>query len=316
MTENQIDTFTRLTQDSSSFWEKYSRGRPSVPASFWRRLTEFHAQYGNGRFIHIHDLGSGPGIHAPALGEHFSLVTLTDPNPKNIEVATAVLSQLPDGKRYTCQVGRGEDAIKSEDLEKYDMVFMGNSLHWMEIEVSLKNVASSLRDGGSVVAALFGVPDVTNPYAMNAIREWLKYGVDENVDRNISLTFGNSIKVQDSDYDTVNMDPFLWENITRIRLNRDTSGSRGFMTDKILQTYNVDGSKVTQAEKVVHEDDIDWYVNTDMSGLHEMMATFPVPTTPVVDKKLWDSLSSVYDAEPVEIHYGVSIILATKRPKK
>lgn len=72
------DTFNSLANDSTSFWEKYARGRPTVPPSFWHRLITYHTQHGNAQFSHIHDLGSGPGIHAASLAKHFSHVTLTD----------------------------------------------------------------------------------------------------------------------------------------------------------------------------------------------------------------------------------------------
>lgn len=314
MAAKEVDTFNKFAKDSPSFWETYSRGRPRVPSSFWRRLANYHSQHGNGKFTHVRDLGSGPGIHAPALAKHFNFVTLTDPSDKSIEAASAYLSQRSDGKRYAFQIGRAEDRVGTEDLDRYDMVFLGNSLHWMEMERTMENVASSLCEGGTVVAVLFGLPDVTDQKALQAIHEWLHHGVDLVIEQNRPSSFGEAMIAQDSDYDSVNMDTSLWENVTRLKLNRDIPGSRGLTTDKLLQTYNVK-SELIEPNNVVRESDSDWYLLTDLSGLREIIGSFPIPTTPEEDKKLWDILNSVYESKPVEIHYGVSIILATKRPE-
>lgn len=315
MASNRTDTFNEYADRApSTYWETYSRGRPSVPPSFWQRLIAYHTEQGNGQFSHVHDLGSGPGIHAFALAKYFHHVTLTDPSSTNIEAAKAQLSQRGDAERYTFRVGRGEDALEPTQQTQYDMVFLANALHWMDAPKAIENVAASLKSSGTFAAALFGVPDdFADGRARDAFLEWLRLGVDLIFEQRRDPSFASQVVAQDSGYDSVEMDSKLWESVTRVRLNTGSRASRGFATDKVLRAFEGKHSAVTETETILDEDDKDWYVTTDLDGLRDMISTFPVPSTPEAEKKLWDILEEIYESKPVEVRYGVRIILATKR---
>lgn len=106
----------RLYDQDSDFWQKYVKGRPQVPDSFFERVFGYHAEHG-GDFGTVHDAGAGPGNHSSRLAKRFKKVIVSDYAERNIETAKAHLS----GLQYEFRVTKLEDTIQSLPAASVDM---------------------------------------------------------------------------------------------------------------------------------------------------------------------------------------------------
>ncbi|KAF4631287.1 hypothetical protein G7Y89_g6840 [Cudoniella acicularis] len=283
--------------NTSDFWKNYLKGRPEVPSNFWQRIWNYHKLHGNANFARIHDLGSGPGVHATMLAEHFTEVTLTDPSPSNIEIAKTYLTRCGDAAKFSYCVGRGED-MDDQGTEAFDMVIACNSLHWMDPEKCLPAIASTLKPGGTFVAALFGFPDVIEERAQNVVQEWFCHGIRLILKNGAPPLFEYSILSQDSGYDCVEMRTDLWRTVQRVKLNcqKEYKGfGSGIREARPDIRYAISGS-----EEVLKEDDPKWYFKTDLQGLQDIIASFPLPNDTEYEAKMWKELGEIYQDKPVE----------------
>lgn len=305
-----LDTWNSFEgTEHQSFWDTYSRGRPQLPDSTWNRIFDYHRQYGNAVFEHVNDLGSGPGIFAPVLAQHFEHVTLTDPAEKNIEAAKSVLGRSDAHSKYDFKIGRAEDQ-QSEQV--YDMVFMGNSLHWIDPKVSLPNIAASLRPGGTFAAYLLCSPDFIRPRAFQAWTDWVHAGFKALAAKAPSSMLGFNAVAAETGYDCIGFDPARWRDVQRVHLNAHRPHGLG-TCEEIISLYRGPLSSVTAYENIVNAEDRGWFTKTDLAGVRDFMATIPLAQTDEVNKQFWDVIEEEYTERPVEILFRVDMVLATKR---
>lgn len=302
------DTWNSIDETSqNSYWEIYARGRPQIPHSTWKLILDYHKEHGNGFFDQVLDLGSGPGTHSIALRKHFSHVTLIDPSEVNIIAAKEHLKD--DTNQYTFQVGRAEDM---QAMEVFDMVFMANSLHWVDPSIALPKIATSLKPGGTFVAMLFGHPDGIEPRAWQAYLAWFRSGVDSLAKSLNSEMFGFNVVSQETGYDCVRFNPVLWRDVKRIRLNLPKP--RYTANEHVYELYKGSWSEVTADEEVVQAGDTEWRRVIDVQGLKDVINTFPMPAAKEEKQQMLDVIEKNYaDGKAVERVYGVHIVLATKR---
>ena len=308
-----------FSTNSADFWASYSRGRLRVPLTFWSLIWDCHQSHGNATFEHIHDLGSGPGIHASVLASKFSNILFSDPNPLNMEMAQAHIKQTrDDGERFSYRVGRGEDITNHVDEKGvFDMVIAFNSLHWMDAEKCLPAIASSLKPNGTFAAALYGFPDVYNEEAKEVLMKRFRHGINAIMTdpKGAPPLFEYGILSQDCGYDCISMGQDLWKNIQRVKLNyNDGERYKGFGSDIRGKRADVGyESAITPEEKVVRERDMDWYFKTDLNGLRDILDSFPFPKDTEYETRMWKELDSIYKGKVVEGLYKVDLILGQKR---
>lgn len=298
---------------TSEFWDTYLKGRPRVPESFWQRLWNYHKTHGNANFEHIHDLGSGPGIHGHKLAERFKHVTLTDPNSSLIETAKTRLSRGANANKFSYRIKSG-DEIDSDNNGAFDMVIVLNALHWMDDKKCLPAIASTLKPGGTFVAALFGGLDVLDERAENLLRGWMCHGIEKWFENARPPSFQYIIQSQDSGYDCVEMRSNMWKTVKRVKLNHRRE-YRGFVAGLSLglrETLPDIVSAVKGSEETLTEEDADWYFKTDLQGLRDMCASIPFPEDQEYEARMWKELGEIYQDKPVEGLYRVDIVVAQK----
>jgi trans-aconitate 3-methyltransferase len=309
-TSTDTDIWNSLASSTLS-WSTYARGRPPVPPSFWSRITTYHRTHGNGSFNCVHDLGAGPGLHSPALAKFFDSVTVSDPNEANIAAARTQLGALDNAAQFTARVGKGED---DAGTEVFDLVWMGNSLHWAEPRGLMASVARSLKPAGTMAAALFGIPTMMDAEANEVLLRRFRGAIEEVWGQKRFPNFEYSVVLQGGRYVGVEMDEGVWRDVQRVFLNMKPEERIEVVPEQLLQAYEGEFSAIRPSDKVVVEEkDEDWYLTTDLDGLRDVMGSFPFPQAEEAEEKMWRDLERIYKSRPVEIRYAVGLVLATRK---
>ncbi len=314
------------TLQSTSFWETYAKGRPRVPESFWLRVFDYHASYG-GQLNVVNDLGSGVGVHSPALGSRFEHVILTDPGPENLEIAREHLSQhTSEGKlqdssdrlrpaaKYSYVLGTAENnTIPPASL---DMVFSSNVMHHTDPPAALSLIASQLKPGGSVIIPLFGMPifrservqEVWNRMCYHAIG-----GLREHYKDSPETPIARIIEIQDSGYDSITMPEEWFEDVKRVKLNTAGVSEPFRMAQGEKQQYPF-VSNIGPTDELIEEQDEDWAFVKDLEGVRTLFGTFPFPSLDeILMKSLWEEMEKAGDEGRYKGHWVVTTIMAKKR---
>ena len=106
------------------FWNKYLKGRPQFPDSFFERTFNYHSNY-NGQFAVVHDAGAGVDVHSERRARKFEKVIISDLSEENVRVAR---DRLSSSGKYEFIATKLEDTINF-DAFSVDMVFAGTMLH-------------------------------------------------------------------------------------------------------------------------------------------------------------------------------------------
>ncbi|KAH8680670.1 S-adenosyl-L-methionine-dependent methyltransferase [Xylariales sp. PMI_506] len=298
---------------SSSFWEDYTRGRPTPPDSFWARLFDYHAAHG-GEFGTVFDLGAGAGIHSPELARRFARVILGDPGQENLDVARKVLGSDPKYEFHSCT---GESASLPD--RSVDMVFIGTALHWMDPNAAIENVARMLKPGGTLAVAVFGHVAYFNDSkvynifgqliseAMKQVRKGLEVGnpsMAEKVKR--------STEMQDTGYDSVAIpDDYFREGVERVKLNVEGRDKPLVLVRTIEKQYV---SRVSANDRIIVEEDSAWTFDMDLQGVRDHFNSFPfgkLDSEPL--SQLWHDLEVAGKNGRYQGVWPASIILATRK---
>lgn len=119
----------------SEYWEKYLKGRPQLPDTFFDRIAKYHADHG-GSFDVVHDVGAGVGVHSLRLKKYFKHVIVSDIVAENVKLAEQRLGR--DG--YSYQAAKIEDSTFLDE-KSVDMVFAAFAMHHTDYEEAFKSIA-------------------------------------------------------------------------------------------------------------------------------------------------------------------------------
>ena len=160
-----VESTAAFFSQDKKFWDKYNRGRPGVPASFFARIFAYHeakvkSNTGSSpTFSTVHDAGAGNAPFAATLRSRFAHVIISDIQPSNVQLAR---ERVGGG-----EAGTGTDSgfsfrvagiADDHDIPpgSVDMVFATNMMHFADPqETAIAAVARQLRPGGTFVAAGF-----------------------------------------------------------------------------------------------------------------------------------------------------------------
>jgi ubiquinone/menaquinone biosynthesis C-methylase UbiE len=127
----------------------YDKFRPRYPQQF---LSRYFALQGRQRYL---DIATGTGQLLFALAPHWSYSRGVDISPTMIETAATkakeFMQQHPDA-RVELRVG-GVMELEEEE-EKFDLITVGQALHFMPVEPALRKARGLLAEGGTL--AVFG----------------------------------------------------------------------------------------------------------------------------------------------------------------
>lgn len=228
MSKTATDTMYAFHLVDEGQWETYIKHRPGYPDSMFRRWLDHHGR--NNKLEAVHDLGTGGGVGTIAflkslpriLGEvPIKTFHLSDPGEANISAARRNLTsvQFPGvnsvqfpGVNFTFHQGPAEEMNPNIAPGTLDMVMACECLHWTSIEPTMRNVAASLRPGGTFATILYlPVPRVRgNPAAVEAQHALERLWRRELDARGVVSPPRSRLQMANG-LDYVPMDPEVWE---------------------------------------------------------------------------------------------------------
>lgn len=155
-------------------WDHYNKNRPRYPDSMFRRWLTYHGT--DEPLEKVHDLGTGGGTGALAFLDALPRIRgsnpiktyyLSDPGENNINAARRNLtSERFPGTKFIFHHGPGEEPNPNIAPGSLDFVMACECLHWTDIEPTMRNMAASLRPGGTFASVLYeSVPRITSDAA-------------------------------------------------------------------------------------------------------------------------------------------------------
>lgn len=299
-----------LFDRQSEFWKNYQAGRPVIPASFYQRFYDYHAQKG-GSFGTVHDVGAGFGELSIELSKRFSHVILGDPAPKSLSVAKELIKESnSDQSQFTFRQERIED---SDLLEaSVDAVFSCNAIHWTDLEKAMAAITYQLKPGGTLFICLNGIPK----YDLKIQPTWWKM-VDACLagvaTRMPIADIERVISIQDNGYDSVVLPESDFEpGAMRLKLN--TLGNPDAFVQAPQTTENTTRvSRIGPNDKLQDSVEKEWFFEVDIDGLRATVGSYPFDPDPEMLEQHLSKLAILLDGGKCEGHWPVSIIMATKR---
>jgi len=137
-------------------WDGYIQFRPVYPREVYSTIYAYHDSHG-GAYDSAVDIGAGVGIVSGELVKKFSHVTVTDPSELYVSSAKSHFATFPQ-ERISFLQTKAED-ISVEKLPKgkqVDLVTAAECLHWADVEVAARRIASVLKPGGTFATWLYG----------------------------------------------------------------------------------------------------------------------------------------------------------------
>ena len=333
------DTNKAYAQDQA-FWEKYLKGRPSIPEIAFERTCKYHADHG-GHFGVAHDVGAAVGIHSPRLAKYFEHVIVSDIVPDNIELAKERLGT----ERYSYKAMSMEDADAVAE-SSVDLVFAATMMHFTNYDRAIGAVAKQLRPGGTFVVLGYGIATLSDKQAQDiwhrlwfeGIRVTIRHAKDR---RNRLETFAKS----GTGYATmpVGEDYFIpgalriilncdgkWPKMVPDDVQEEVDAEFDFQPGKQFQDLSVVGvnkgfvlcgrgllsvAAMGPNDKIVEEDEAGWSFKTDIEGLRDQWNSFPFEAQePTAFTSMWKEMEVLLgDGRAVEGVWPAKIILATRR---
>jgi len=117
---------------------------PYAPAAFDYIISAFGVSAG----VRVLDLGCGPGTVAIPLSRTGADIVAVDRDAVMLEEARRLATATAAGRiRWLC--ARAEDALP--DLGRFQLVTLGQSLHWMDRDLVLRQLADVVEDSGGLV---------------------------------------------------------------------------------------------------------------------------------------------------------------------
>ncbi|KAF7198614.1 Methyltransferase ptaH [Pseudocercospora fuligena] len=317
---------------NKSFWDAYHTGRPKIPDSFFERVYEYHTSHG-GRLDLAHEPGAGLGIHSLRLAGKFSRVLITDPSDQNIDTIKQRLldATTNGGDRLEIHKAKLEDIPSTlpQTHGKIDLIFCATMLHWTSIIPAMDSISSQLvSPGGTFIAFNSGVlhlydekiNEIWKPIIPSETTKFFRSKYDAYPTPEEKKALIGWAMVGRSAYDSVPLDPDLFTDVQRIKLNYDTPGfdlrtaTIGNFVDDIFPLDLKPYSKVREGEKVASEMCPEgWEFEGGIKELRAVAETFPIEKEGENFKKRWAELEKVVGDDKVKGVWPVTLIMATRK---
>lgn len=123
--------------------EDYGRFRPEYPGEFVADITSLAPEKG-----HAWDCATGNGQVAVLLAEHFNKVTATD-------ISESQLSKAVKISNIDYLLARAEESLL--DANSFDLITVGQAVHWFDFEAFYKEVLRVSKDGGILAVWGYGL---------------------------------------------------------------------------------------------------------------------------------------------------------------
>ena len=288
------------------FWEKYLKGRPAIPQTFFERIFDYHSDHG-GQFDTAHEVGAGVGVHSPRLAARFNHVLVSDVISTNIEIARSRL-QGP----YSFKVSSLEDTI---DLppESIDLVFASTMMHFTEVDEAVKAVHHQLKPGGTFAAGLYGTYALYDAQAQEIWKNIVLLICEMIIGKfGFSARAKMILQNEASGLDSVGLPNELFSPASRYNFNFPTPDT---MREMILPArFGLPSiSRVNVNDTVMNGLDKAWFSQQSVDSLKDMAASWPHDADNSEIVSLWKELHQLLGDRKVEGAWMVNLLLATKK---
>jgi SAM-dependent methyltransferase len=198
-----------LSEAFNTFAVPYELARPGYPAPLIERVVEFAGIGADARLLEI---GCGTGKATRPFAERGFRILALEPGTNLADVARRGLARFPNVEIATT-------SFESWRLERraFDLVFAGQSIHWVAREQRLRTCARAQRRHGTL--AIFGnAPDISADPANDSVQEQYRRHAPSLVGRDGARQFYRSpsspmlAELEASrDFDDVHYEHFRWQ---------------------------------------------------------------------------------------------------------
>lgn len=297
-------------------WKHYINHRPAYPDSMWQLWLAYH----KGPLLSAHDIGTGSGNAAESLLVHtdprLERVVLTDPREPNIQDSQNRFAGRFPATRFVYRVRRGEDAW--DDLQgavgKVDFVMACESIHWTDLEPTMKNIAGGLRPGGTFAAVLYWpFPSITNNAAASEAFQRLIANHVDGLMKNEWMSQAWQRGSKQLNMDCVPLRDEAWEDVRRFYLNC----GRGWAWEQHPEERDWHAAPVAHLgkhERIDNADCGDWKLDTNVQWLRGNLESLRFGfTAETWDSKEWKEIQDAVGDGVVKLEWQVQMVLARKR---
>jgi SAM-dependent methyltransferase len=304
---------------STMSWSSYTRYRPAYSLSLYKLIFDYHNSH-HGSYTYAHDVGSGAGIVAAELAQHFAHVHISDPSEHNLAGARELLGS----KSGECEISYSKTAAEEHVLPdgSVDMLTCFIALHWTDAPKAIEAAAMSLKPGGSLILLHYG-PRVHCFSNARADAAWNR--VMDAHSRKIheapgDLAGGRRAHPQsDSGLDYVELKPDVFKNVRRSYINTKDRGDRPFAKSISAEKecwFPVLESRVRADDDVWRwQDPNHWGRKVDGKWFRGYFETIqPTPHLAALEEDFLELEEAVEEEGGMTlILWSVALVMATKR---
>lgn len=311
-------------------WEHYVTYRPRWPDSMWKMWLHYH----QGLLVSAHDIGTGSGnaaedllqasiVHSPP---GLRYLVLTDLRESNIQDArTRFLSgkRFPETK-FAFRVAPAESSWQDiaeripEHASGIDFIMACESIHWTDLEPTLRNVVTSLRPGGTFAAALYW------PFPIISGNEKARQAFNRLVDKRVAQIqkdqWMNAAWVNASrqmNLDVVPLRGEMWRDVKRIYVHcgRQCGGWAWEQHPEEKDWHAESALHLGDYERIELADHIDWKMNSNVEWLRGLLESLRFGfSAESWESEEWCEIEEASGIDGnINLEWQVQMILARKR---
>ncbi|KAK5987849.1 Methyltransferase gedG-like protein [Cladobotryum mycophilum] len=292
-------------------WANYDTYRPKYPPSMWETWLKHHKFHG-GLMDAVHDIGAG--LAAKELSTFFSHVFVSDPGENNIAAARQLLT--PAAKFTFCQKPAEVPWLEDSSVD-FSSICM--AAHWMNSETSLRNVARSLRPGGTLAMCAYSFM-LNFPDSQRLEKLWsdaVKTAIGGFIDNgDIGLDEMRGMRKFMVGLDGTAIPDHLFTHVLRLQINIRSDKIKPFCFVPDGQ-FELHASQIKASEKVQHMDDRGWRTETDVDWLKGYLASSNMPFGDKTwNTPSWREFERIISEDfmgKIVVEWPVAMILATRK---
>ncbi|KAI1284062.1 hypothetical protein F5Y07DRAFT_348536 [Xylaria sp. FL0933] len=286
-------------------WSKYATVRPIYPASFFKRIYDYHGSKPQATWSRAHDVGAGAGIVSAPLAAKFDSLVVSDPNDGYTTLARKILVEdlhIPERKLTFLQEAAEASTVQSGTVS---LITACEMIQWTDTYAAVTEFHRQLEVGGTVAITLYTMPRIVSNE--KAQRAWRAIGTahTERI-RVLSERYDRALRTTASALENVELPESQWTGVKRIYINSGDS----------LEAFSVDGyeveSRVGKGDEKVWEEDVDWTDVKDIDWFKAYLATWVPRTHEHEIQELWDELEYSLNGMSVKIETPTVLVFATK----
>lgn len=311
-------------------WEHYVAYRPRWPHSMWKMWLDYH----QGLLVSAHDIGTGSGnaaedllhasmIRSPPGLRYFVLTDLREPNIQDARKRLVSGDRFP-GIKFAFRVAPAESSWQDiaectpELASGTDFIMACESIHWTDLEPTLRHVATSLRTGGTFAAALYWPFPIIS--GNDKARDAFNRLVDKRVAQIKKDQWMNAAWVNASrqmNLDVVPLHEEVWRDVQRVYIH--CSGkSGGWAWEQHPEEKDWHAIPVLHLgayKKIELEDHADWKMSSTVDWLKGLLESLRFGfSAESWESEEWREIEEASGLDGrIDLQWQVQMILARKR---